>query len=155
MMLPLSTGRIRLTWLWGLGCLPLVILLFAQSVGGGYCIERNEAGSCITGSQIQDAWKWLLPHLSTLSLIVGIWVADVTGNAVDGKSVSRFLFWLTFVCSAIYLLALLSTMFFLPLALSFNEGMEALEWLQLSDNWLLFLQGLSTATMGVFFIKTT
>jgi hypothetical protein len=123
-------------WFSGSGIVFILILL--QTLGGKF------------SGQEEKAWGWFLPTvMPTLSLIIGVLVVEIKqGSATDKKEVSSFFYKLTMSLSIVYFVVLL-----MPVLIEPFISMRILELLVLSNLWLGPLQGLVTASVGVFFIK--
>jgi len=130
--------RLAVLWLTGGGFLFLLFLL--QSVFGYFA-------GC--GMNARDAWGWLLPTIMpTLSLIVGVLAMEAATRNVDERRVDPFFFRLAIFLSLGYLLAVL-----LPLLLQPFSPRTPREIMDLANLWLGPLQGLTAATVGIFFTK--
>lgn len=125
-------------WLVGAGC--VFLLLVAQSLLGHY------------EPATQEVWGWFLPTvMPTLSLIVGVLVADSRTGRSGGKQASRpmdgLFFRLGAGMSVLYLLLVALSILIQPLL----PQTSPLELMHRSSLWLGPLQGLTVATLGVFF----
>ncbi len=130
--------KVRLAQLWLAGGAVLYGILLAQSLIGYY------------GEEVADAWSWLLPTtLPTLSLIVGLLVADTKRKPKKTDQVNRFVFQLAMGLSAFYLTAVLLTLLVQPL-IEFAPP----EVMKRSNLWLAPLQGLVAAALGAFYTST-
>lgn len=128
----------RLATLWFGASGALFSILIVQSILGKY------------GEGAAEAWSWFLPTLvPTLSLIVGVLVMDALKKGVKQRTVGAFLFNLSFWLSGFYLLTLGLTIFLQP----FSE-MGALELMKVSNLWIAPIQGLVTAAIAAFFVKS-
>ncbi|MCP4261483.1 MAG: hypothetical protein GY774_28870 [Planctomycetes bacterium] len=104
------------------------------------------------GDYVTDAWGWFFPTLMpTLSLMLGVFVADALGKKVQIQTVDRFFFRLAFCLSITYLLVVTITFFSLPFVSA--KPQEMMNFLKQSNLWLGPLQGLVSASIGVFFVK--
>lgn len=127
-----------LATLWFVTSAVLVVLFAAQSFAGQF---RTETAA---------AWSWLMPNfVPTLSLMIGVLIRDQRLSDVEGLQVDRFVFQLAFWVSVFYLGVLLFSILAWPL----TNMRNAIGALQLSNAWLVPLQGLSAATIGAFFIE--
>jgi hypothetical protein len=137
--LSFSGSKKRLGILW-FTCAGLVFaIVLAQSLGGRF------------GEDLRDAWAWLLPNLMpTLSLIVGVFVADMQRGAQE-KHVDSFVFRMAMGLSLVYFATILITLLAIPL--SGLHGMQPIDLLKTSNLWLAPLQGLAAAALGAFFVK--
>ncbi|MFL6236430.1 MAG: hypothetical protein ACJ76N_25090 [Thermoanaerobaculia bacterium] len=137
MKIPLDRCRRNLAVVWFFGSGILLVLLVVQTLGNHY------------GEEDREAWGWLLPNvMPTLSLIIGVLVAEAVGSDSTGKLADAFLYRISLALSIIYLLLVL-----LPIvAQPFTSG-SPLEALKRSSLWLGPLQGLVSASLGAFFIK--
>jgi hypothetical protein len=102
------------------------------------------------GPRDQDAWGWLLSAtMPTLSLIVGSYVASVTGSSTANKSVDSLVFFLSILFSAVYLLVVNCILLYSPF--SKLNPLDAMHHM----NFLLgALQGIVGTCLGVFFTKS-
>ena len=127
--------KLAFLWFTGSGILFLVVIL--QTMFGRF------------GKQSGEAWSWLLPTIiPALSLMLGVFVIDALGKGIERKTVDRFLFRLTYSLSAVYLVLIALTIFIRPFT-SFSP----IELMKQSNFWLGPLQGIVTASLGVFFVK--
>ena len=137
----ISTRRSRklIASLWLAASLLLFIILAVQSLRGVY------------NSQADEAWGWLLPAvMPTLSLIVGVLVADATTERRTDKNVEFFFFVLAGGLSAIYLVLVALVLLLQP----YSE-IPRLDLMRRSSLWLGPLQGLVAGALGVFFVRDT
>jgi hypothetical protein len=139
-LLTLGSCKRRLATLWFGAFAILFLIVLVQSSFGHY------------GAQLEDAWGWFLPTLlPTLSLMVGVLVVDVKTGSSRGRSAEPFAFRLAFGVSMFYLIIVLATLLLQPFA---APAGEAVKYLKVSNLWLAPIQGLATAALGAFFIKT-
>lgn len=132
------TCKKKLACLWVSVGLALFILLVFQSMLGKF------------GTRAEEAWAWFLPTIMpTLSLIIGVLVLDISSTRQRDKQIDRFLFWLAFSLSAIYLALVMLVPLIQPLT-----GSSPFELMKRSNFWLGPLQGLVVAVLGVFFVKS-
>lgn len=136
--LPVVRCRKRLATLWFAGSGILFFLVLVQTLLGHY------------GDKANEAWGWALPTIMpTLSLIIGVLVADALGKGTrTTQGVSAFLFRLTFSLSAAYLLVVVLTIVFQPFA-----SLSPIELMRQANLWLGPFQGLVSASLGVFYVK--
>lgn len=128
----------KLATLWFTGSGILFFVLFLQTIFGRY------------GKKSLDAWNWFLPAIMpTLSLIIGVCGVDALGKGVRITKVDSFLFRLTFGISLVYLVVVLLLFLLQPFT-----PISPLELMNQSNLWLGPFQGLVTAAMGVFFVKS-
>ena len=100
------------------------------------------------GESIQEIWSWFLPTIMpTLSLIITVVVVDGTASAKEIE-VDPFLFRLASILSVAYLFAVLATFLFEP----FSES-PFVDLAQQSSLYLGPFQGLTSASIGAFFVK--
>lgn len=96
----------------------------------------------------EKPWKWFFPTvLPTLSLIVGVLVADAQGQAVDVQMVDRFIFRLAFGLSLLYLITVGVSVFGGPIRAAPDELMD------MSSLWLGPFQGVVAGIIGAFFVN--
>jgi hypothetical protein len=133
--LEVSQKWLATVWLVGAGILFLIVLL--QSIFGRY------------GNDTSEVWGWLLPNtVPTISLIIGVLVADAFNEDEKPKSVDRFIFRLALFLSIIYLVTLTLTLLTQPFS-----PFKAQELMKQSKLWLAPLQGLVSASLGAFFVQ--
>lgn len=131
-----SKARLAAVWYVWSGAI-LMILIFQSSVGK-------------YGEQATLAWQWLLPTiLPTLTLMIGVFAVDAAEKKTSKKAVvSRHIFRLTVGISIFYLLTVSLTLFLEPIT-----PISGLELMSLSNLWLGPFQGVTTAAIGIFFMK--
>ena len=121
-------------WLGGAGL--IFLILVAQSLRGYY------------GSHAEDAWGWYLPTvMPTLSLIVGVLVADFTSRRDVQIEPTLPVFRLGVGLSLFYLALVLLTILMQP----FVPNVPPLDLMARSNLWLAPVQGLTVAVLGAFF----
>lgn len=127
--------RLAVTWFIGAGVIFFLILL--QSIFGRY------------SERVADAWGWFLPTvMPTLSLMIGVLVADTLRVVKREKNVDPFMYKVALSLSVTYFLVVLVT-----IALQPFSSVPPLELLDMSNLWLAPLQGLVAAALGAFFVK--
>ncbi|MBD3403815.1 hypothetical protein GF420_13050 [candidate division GN15 bacterium] len=139
--LPMAHCKRRLAALWFIVGGAIVLLVFILTLLGVY-------------KQTSKAmWEWVLPTIMpTMSLMLGVLLMDMRSPATTAERVDSFVFWLSFVLSAVYLLAVLAT----AVKQSFWEFPSLkieLTSLRQSNLFLGPAQGLVAAAMGAFFVK--
>lgn len=138
MRLTRRSSKWWLTALWFAGAGVVFAVLVVQSLRGVY--EPRTA----------DAWAWFLPTvMPTLSLIVGVLVADMRNTAALASADAAIdppLFWLGSGLSALYLLLVAVTILSQPFL-----SAPPLELMQRSLQWIVPMQGLTVAALGAFF----
>ena len=136
----MDSSKWVLAAIWLVGAGGVFLLLVVQSLLGHY------------EPATQEVWGWFLPTvMSTLSLIVGVLVADSriarsSDKPVSGPTNSLF-FRLGAGMSVLYLLLVALSILIQPLL----PQTSPLELMHRSSLWLGPLQGLTVATLGVFF----
>lgn len=136
----MDSSKWVLAAIWLVGAGGVFLLLVVQSLLGHY------------EPATQEVWGWFLPTvMPTLSLIVGVLVADsrIARNSdkpVSGPTNSLF-FRLGAGMSVLYLLLVALSILIQPLL----PQTSPLELMHRSSLWLGPLQGLTVATLGVFF----
>jgi hypothetical protein len=139
MALSMTAARRRLSVVWFSGAGLLFLVMILQTIFGHY------------GTDAEEAWGWLLPGiLPTLSLIIGVLVMDALGKSVKAATVDGFMFWTAFGLSVFYLM-----MVALPILLQPFRAIEPLSMLRQSNLWLGPMQGLVSAALAAFFVKST
>jgi len=97
-----------------------------------------------------EAFGWFFPTvLPTLSLIVGVLVADALGRDSGLKRVDRYMFRLAIGISAAYLFSVGISLFMSP----FVPKRPAIELLRRSNLWLGPMKGVVSAILALFFLK--
>ena len=138
----LSTDKCKnlLAAIWFIGSGVLFFVLLLQTIFGRY------------GDHTSEAWEWFFPNvIPTLSLMLGVFIANALGVAVQTKTVGRFLFGLALGLSTFYLLVVALTIFSLPFVSP--KPSEMIAFLRQSNLWLGPLQGLVSASIGFFFVR--
>jgi hypothetical protein len=98
----------------------------------------------------EDAWSWFLPTvIPTLTLMIGGFVADAQRITEDNRSIGITIYRLTITMSIFYFFVVLMTICSIPFTV-----LSPVELLRKSNLWLVPLQGLVTAALGAFFVKT-
>jgi hypothetical protein len=144
--LTLTMCKRRLATLWLAGSGIAFFSFVVKTLTGFYNIEVPEGAP--DPHAVQDAWSWFLPSvLPTLSLIVGVLVADAKAESKDDALIDSFIFKLAYRLSIAYLAFLIGTIW-----LPFNREMP-LDSLKTSSLWLAPIQGLASAALGAFFLK--
>ena len=87
--------------------------------------------------------------IPTLSLMVAVLITDTLGKRPIEKMIDGFIFNLSLVLSIVYFIVVLLTLLMQPFTVK-----PAIELLKQSNLWLAPFQGLVTASLGVFFVKT-
>ena len=102
------------------------------------------------GADGAGLWSWFLPTVvPTLSLIVGVLVAQARAPARAAGRVDPFLYRLALGMSAFYLLLLALVLLLRPFFLERPLG----DYLAATQVWLAPLQGLVSAALGAFYVK--
>jgi hypothetical protein len=135
MKLSMTQCKRRLATLWFAGAGVVFAIAFLQTSLNKYADKTN------------DMWGWLLPTvMPTLSLVIGVIVADALGRGAASREPDGFLYRLTFNLSLVYLLAVLLVFLLQPMT-----PLEPLQLMKQSNFWLGPFQGLVAAGMGAFF----
>lgn len=131
----LAKRRLAVVWFVGAGLLFLLVLL--QSVRGIY------------GGQTDQAWAWLLPSvMPTLSLIIGVLVADARQPQRVNITIDPFIPGLAVTLSVVYFVTVVCTILLQPFSSATPLGL-----MSMSHLWLAPFQGLVSAVMGALFVK--
>ncbi len=139
-LISLDAVRVRLTVVWLIGGLSVLIILVVQSLLGAY------------GSLTQEAWGWFLPTLMpTLGMIITVLTYTALDPLSSGSVVRRTFFWIAFSLSAVYLLLVSLTIFIQPFAASSPD--ERIALMRTSNLWLGPVQGLVASALGVLFVS--
>jgi hypothetical protein len=134
---PLLTCQRNLLLLWIAGSLPVVIVMFIQTLNDYY------------GDANQEAWGWLLSALMpTLSLVVGSYVAVQRGSQSDTKTVDSLVFWLATLFSILFLCVVNGAVFYLPFGKT-----SPIATMHRTNLLLGALQGVVGTCLGVFFVS--
>jgi hypothetical protein len=137
--LPLKHCKRRLaaTWLIGVGA-PFMLLV-AQSLLGHF------------GNSATEVWSWFLASTTpTLGLIVAVLAAEALQRDPGTRRVDRFFYRLSLGFSVLYLL-LLSAIILIEPVRAAEGGLPQL--IRESGSWLTAMQGLVTASLGVFYVR--
>jgi len=98
---------------------------------------------------INNAWAWFIPTIiPTLSLIIGVLVADALHPEDKDKTIDPFIFRLALSFSIIYLLLVLMSILIQPFT-----SLSPLEIFDKSNLWLGPIQGLTSGMLGAFFVN--
>lgn len=133
----MQVAKRRLATIWFTGAGLLFVILFLLTFVPSYA-------NSVTGT-----WSWYLPTvMPTLSLIVGVLVADASAGTPASRGADPFLFRLALGLSVFYLVVVSMT----PLMNVFSAR-SMTDLLNLSHVWLAPLQGLASAALGAFFVQ--
>jgi hypothetical protein len=139
--LPLKHCKRRIALLWFLGAGLPFALLAAQTLMGHY------------GASASKVWGWYLGCVApTLGLIVAVLGAEAIQRDPGTRPVDRFFYRVALALSMAYLAMLLLVILVEPLVQPAG-GLPQL--IDESGQWLGALQGLVTASMGVFYVRKT
>jgi hypothetical protein len=142
MKVPIAKCKYRLAYVWSAGFILLLILLILQTAFGRY-------GSNAGDVKASEAFGWFLPTiLPTLSLVIGVLVADARDDSKGKKLVDRRMYRLSMILSVCYLLVVSLTFLIDPFT-----NWSQLQLMKLSNLWLGPLQGIVSAIIGVFFFS--
>ncbi len=135
--MPVSLGgakrSLAIIWFVGFG-IPFLILLLRT-------IRTDQR------SQTDEMWNWFLPSvLPTLSLIIGVLVADLRKQPDLKKAADGSMFGFAFAMSLLYLAAVLITLVMSPL-----QPGAATDLLKRSHVYLGPTQGLTAGCLAAFF----
>lgn len=133
----LRDAQVRLVSLWLIGIAPTFLLLTTRTLYNW----RIAA---------QDVWAWFSPNaVPTLSLIVGGYLAVTRVRRGREQLADTFVYRMTFVISAMYLLTILT----LVLVTASSNVWAALDTFRTANLPLGILQGLVAASLGYFFVS--
>ncbi len=141
--IPLRRAQYRLAVLWFVPAFGIFFILMAQSLY-----------SSVYQGHERDLMEWygtLVWPISTL--IVGALVASA-GMRADRRVVDKALLRIAQFCCGAYILALLLTILAPGIAYANEIGKEAWAMLAEARPWLLLLQGVVSAMLGVFFSQS-
>lgn len=142
MKVPISQCKYRLAAVWLAWFILLLLLLILQTAFGRY-------GSHAGDLKASEAFGWFLPTIvPTLSLVIGVLVSDARDHSKDVKLVDQRMYRLSMVLSVCYLLVVSLTFLIDPFT-----NWSQLQLMNLSNLWLGPLQGIVSATIGVFFFS--
>jgi len=131
--------RIALTWLVGAG-LPF-LLLVVQSLLGHF------------GASAAEVWSWYLGAvMPTLGLIIAVLASEAVQHDPGTRPVDAFFYRLSLGLSMLYLALLMLLILIEPLR-GAEGGLPQL--IRESGSWLTAVQGLVTASLGVFYVRKT
>ena len=154
-MISFEKAKKILAAIWLVGFIVPFVILSAQTLMGTFWAGRDS-----------EAWALFTPMiLPTIGLIVGVLVADALNPPVEDKKVNSTIFWVTVVLSVLYL-GLVNAIFIAMPNLAASGAditVEAnkdaaktsvlLDAFKRSGLMLGAIQGLVTATLGVFFVN--
>ena len=132
MTIPMDSARRRLARLWFLAAAGLLVLMLAAS------INRDEG-------TIKALWSWFLPAIiPTLSLIIGVLIAEHLGKSSARREADKFLLGLATWLSVAY-------QSLLAISLVFDQ----IDWIALASSQLYLapLQGLVATALSAFFTQ--
>jgi len=143
--------------IWLVGFIVPFLILSAQTLQGTFWSGKES-----------EAWALFTPMvLPTIGLIIGVLVADATNPSSEDRKITSTIFWVTLVLSVLYL-GLVNAIFIAMPSLAANAGdvtavadpgKDAAKTSVLLDSFkrsglmLGAIQGLVTATLGVFFVS--
>ncbi len=136
---PMATCQRQLAALWFVGAAVLFALLLAST-----------SRLMMYPGGLEEAWGWFSQTvLPTLALIVGVLVTESRDQASRGRKADYFLYRLAYALSIAYLLVVMLT----ALGQPFFTVMPG-PWFKRSNLWVGVLQGLVSASLGAFFVKS-
>jgi hypothetical protein len=142
MKVPITKCKYWLATVWLAAFLFLLTVLILQATFGRY-------GTNASDGKASEAFSWFLPTIvPTLSLIIGVLVSDARDDRKDVKLVDQMMYRLSMLLSIFYL-AMVSLIFFIDPFTNWSQ----LQLMKISNLWLGPLQGLVSATIGVFFFS--
>jgi hypothetical protein len=98
---------------------------------------------------ISEAWSWFLPNVvPTLSLMIGVFIAEAMSTGELTQSVNSFIYRLSLVLSIVYLLAIAIVILYIPVS-----GQNPHELMKNSNLALGPLQGIVSGVLVLFFTK--
>lgn len=138
MKVSLDRARKRIALLWFLLSGVSFLLVLALTVTGFY------------GSEFGWVWNWFLPTVvPSLSLVVGVLVAEAFRSDKRPQTVDKFLYRMAWWFSLAYLLLVLGMLLAQPVVTITPHALLADSHL-----WLVPLQGLVSASLGAFFVRS-
>ncbi|MFX0135519.1 MAG: hypothetical protein ACFFDN_17880 [Candidatus Hodarchaeota archaeon] len=141
MKISIKKCKQRLAVLWLSCSIFLLIILIIQTSCGHY--KDNESDNA------REVFGWFFPLvMPTLSLIISVMVLEKSVKGTRAKTVNPFLFRISLVLSAFYLILV-----GFPILLHPFFASPPLKLMQQSNLWLGPIQGLVAASLGVFFVK--
>ena len=133
-----AKSRQKLAVLWLIWGAFLFLLVALQTFGGKH------------GTDVQVVWDWLLGAIvPTLSLMVGVFVADFGKSDEDDKQIKPFFYRLAFGFSLFYLLMVTALILGQPVS-----GKLLKELIDDFSRPLQAVQGLAGLVLGIFFVKS-
>jgi hypothetical protein len=119
-----------------------------------FCIVLAQSLFGRFGSRVADAWSWFVPLLfPTLSLIAGALVADSKKSGRRDRQIGAFIRLLAVRLSVAFLVTMSLTILLGPVG-EYYGRLTPIDFLRISQLWLIPLQGVATAVLGVFFLKS-
>ena len=138
MQMSVTQCKKRLSTLWFVGSAIIFFIILFQTFFGHY------------SGKAEEAWSWYLPTvLPTLSLMIGVMVAEALGGKSTDKKIDSFIYRISFYLSLFYFVIVFLTVIIQPFVAN-----SAIIFLKQSNLWLAPIQGLVAASLGVFFVKT-
>ncbi len=126
-----------LAGLWFVGSALIFLIILGQTVFGHYFDKAEEA------------WRWFCPTvIPTLFLMISVFFEDTFRKEPTKKKIDRFIFILSLMLSIFYFIVVLITILIQPFTAKTDVGL-----LNQSNLWLAPIQGLVTASLGIFFAK--
>ena len=139
--LPLKRCKRIIASVWLLGAGLLFALLLVQCLSNHY------------GESQSQVWGWFLGAVSpTVGLIVAVLAAEaMTQDEAGEHSVDAFFYRVAVGVSVVYLLALWAIVLMPAIRADLVDGLPGL--INETGQWLSTLQGLVTASLGVFYVR--
>jgi hypothetical protein len=135
--IPFVSAKRRLAALWLIGAGFIFFIILVQSILGHY--EKK----------VGEIWQWFLPTVApTLGLMLAVFAVDFQDRVRDAHPVEAFYYRLAFWLSVAYFVVVLLTLIGVNLPASPNY-----ELLSQSNYWLATMQGFTSGTIGLFFVK--
>ena len=136
--IPMMRARKRLSMVWFCFGGVLFAVLFIQTLANPYLYK-----------DVSEPWSWFLPNIvPTLSLMIGVLVAEAMGKGSPAKSVDAFMYRLGLAASLIYLVCVAAVIFYGPVS-----GQAPFELMKKSSLALGPMQGLVSGVLVLFFAR--
>lgn len=133
----MSVAKKRLALLWFACFAVLLLTMIVQTVTGHF------------GKDETEAWGWFFPTtMPTLSLMVAVLVGDALRRTVLPVTVDKFMYHLAFGVSVLYFVAVA-----VAIIAGVNPNTAPVKYMRQSNLYLGPLQGIVSATLGLFFLR--
>ena len=135
----IAQKKISLLWFISSGILFLIFVLYT-------------AFNRFDGKEV-DGWQWYSQNIiPSLTLMVSTYFSTKNETNDNGIEIDNFAYRLAFSISLVYFLILYLTILLAPVAFKV-ANLSIIDFLKKSQIYLIILQGIVTASLGLFFTK--